>query len=48
VLLEHFKQVGCDLVVVSPDAGGVDERAPNASANLAIIDKRRERPNQAN
>lgn len=50
VLLEHFKQVGMgDLVVVSPDAGGVERArafAKRLKANLAIIDKRREGPNQ--
>jgi ribose-phosphate pyrophosphokinase len=50
VLLEHFKQVGLsDLVVVSPDAGGVERArafAKRLKANLAIIDKRREGPNQ--
>ena len=51
VLLDHFKQVGLDdLVVVSPDAGGVERArafAKRLKANLAIIDKRREGPNQA-
>ena len=50
VLLEHFKQVGLnDLVIVSPDAGGVERArafAKRLKANLAIIDKRREGPNQ--
>jgi ribose-phosphate pyrophosphokinase len=50
VLLEHFKQLGVDdLVVVSPDAGGVERArafAKRLKANLAIIDKRREGPNQ--
>ncbi len=39
-----------DLVVVSPDAGGVERArgfAKRLEANLAIIDKRREGPNQA-
>ena len=38
-----------DLVVVSPDAGGVERArafAKRLQANLAIIDKRREGPNQ--
>jgi ribose-phosphate pyrophosphokinase len=38
------------LVVVSPDAGGVERArafAKRLQANLAIIDKRREGPNQA-
>jgi ribose-phosphate pyrophosphokinase len=51
VLLDHFKQVGFDdLVVVSPDAGGVERArafAKRLKASLAIIDKRREGPNQA-
>lgn len=50
VLLEHFKQLGVDdLVIVSPDAGGVERArafAKRLKANLAIIDKRREGPNQ--
>lgn len=39
-----------DLVVVSPDAGGVERArafAKRLQANLAIIDKRREGPNEA-
>ena len=51
VLLDHFRQVGFDdLVVVSPDAGGVERArafAKRLKASLAIIDKRREGPNQA-
>ncbi|MEO5657634.1 MAG: ribose-phosphate pyrophosphokinase [Nitrospiria bacterium] len=51
VLLDHFKAVGLeDLVVVSPDAGGVERArafAKRLKASLAIIDKRREGPNQA-
>jgi ribose-phosphate pyrophosphokinase len=50
VLLEHFRQVEMEnLVVVSPDAGGVERArafAKRLKANLAIIDKRREGPNQ--
>lgn len=51
VLLDYIikKQVP-DLVVVSPDAGGVERArafAKRLQANLAIIDKRREGPNQA-
>ena len=50
VLLDHFRQVGFDdLVVVSPDAGGVERArafAKRLKASLAIIDKRREGPNQ--
>ncbi len=39
-----------DLVIVSPDAGGVERArafAKNIGANLAIIDKRRPRPNES-
>ncbi len=50
VLLEPLQDMHRDVVVVSPDAGGV-ERARNYAkrigAPLAIIDKRRDRPNQA-
>jgi len=44
---EHFKD---DLVIVSPDAGGVERArafAKRLKASLAIIDKRRERANVA-
>jgi ribose-phosphate pyrophosphokinase len=51
VLLDYIsKGVGEDLVVVSPDAGGVERArafAKRLQAGLAIIDKRREGPNQA-
>ncbi|MEW6245454.1 MAG: ribose-phosphate pyrophosphokinase [Nitrospirota bacterium] len=51
VLLEYINKRGvADLVVVSPDAGGVERArafAKRLQANLAIIDKRREGPNQA-
>ncbi len=51
ILVKYIKGLKLkDLVVVSPDAGGV-ERArafgKRLSANLAIIDKRRERPGVA-
>ena len=51
VLLDYItkKQIA-DLVVVSPDAGGVERAraiAKRMQASLAIIDKRREGPNQA-
>ena len=51
VLLDYItkKQIS-DLVVVSPDAGGVERAraiAKRMQASLAIIDKRREGPNQA-
>ncbi|MGE5285217.1 MAG: ribose-phosphate pyrophosphokinase [Actinomycetota bacterium] len=53
VLLEHIKEKygnDNDLVVVSPDAGGVERArafAKRLSASLAIIDKRRLAPNVA-
>ena len=51
VLLDYIsKQGGSDLVVVSPDAGGVERArafAKRLQAGLAIIDKRREGPNKA-
>ena len=51
VLLEYVeKRGGQDLVVVSPDAGGVERArafAKRMQANLAIIDKRREGPNES-
>jgi len=50
VLLDYItKKKISDLVVVSPDAGGVERArafAKRIQANLAIIDKRREGPNQ--
>ncbi|MBI3596568.1 MAG: ribose-phosphate pyrophosphokinase [Nitrospirae bacterium] len=51
VLLNHLRSMDLkDVVVVSPDAGGVERArafAKRLSASLAIIDKRREGPNQA-
>lgn len=50
VLLEHIRQNVGDIVVVSPDAGGADRArsyAKRMDAGLAIIDKRRDSPNQA-
>lgn len=51
VLLEYVEKRGWqDLVVVSPDAGGVERArafAKRIPANLAIIDKRREGPNES-
>ncbi len=54
VLLEYLKQIKLnaaeELVVVSPDAGGVERArafAKRLDAGLAIIDKRRDKPNQA-
>ncbi|HHZ84093.1 MAG TPA: ribose-phosphate pyrophosphokinase [Nitrospirales bacterium] len=50
VILDYIDAVGYeDLVVVSPDAGGVERArafAKRRKFNLAIIDKRREGPNQ--
>ncbi len=50
VMLDHLRQVAQDVVIVSPDAGGV-ERARSfgkrLGASLAVIDKRRDKPNQA-
>jgi ribose-phosphate pyrophosphokinase len=49
VMLEHIKaHYGNDIVVVSPDAGGVERArafAKRLNASLAIIDKRRVGPN---
>jgi ribose-phosphate pyrophosphokinase len=48
VLLEHLRQLKNDLVIVSPDAGGVERArayAKRLEASLAIIDKRRDSPN---
>jgi len=52
VFLKHIKEnfAGKDLVIVSPDAGGVErarEYAKRLEASIAIIDKRRERPNES-
>jgi ribose-phosphate pyrophosphokinase len=51
VLLDYVRRQGTqELVVVSPDAGGVERArafAKRLQANLAIIDKRRESPNEA-
>lgn len=50
VLLEPLVNLKQDVVVVSPDAGGVERArayAKRITAPLAIIDKRRDRPNQA-
>jgi ribose-phosphate pyrophosphokinase len=48
VLLEHLKRLKNDVVIVSPDAGGVERArayAKRLNSSLAIIDKRREAPN---
>ena len=51
VILDHIReQYQNDLVIVSPDAGGVERAraiAKRLDASLAIIDKRRERPNES-
>ncbi len=51
VILDHIKSTFLDeLVVVSPDAGGVERArafAKRLHAGLAIVDKRRSAPNQA-
>ncbi|MDL2306423.1 ribose-phosphate pyrophosphokinase [Desulfovibrio sp. OttesenSCG-928-C06] len=49
VALEHLRSIEGELVIVSPDAGGVERArayAKRLNASLAIIDKRRDRPNQ--
>jgi ribose-phosphate pyrophosphokinase len=48
VLLEYLKQLKNDIVIVSPDAGGVERArayAKRLNSSLAIIDKRRDSPN---
>jgi len=51
ILLDYIKKYKRDnLVIVSPDTGGVERArafAKRLGANLAIIDKRREGPNEA-
>jgi ribose-phosphate pyrophosphokinase len=51
VLLNHFKEKNLsDIVVVSPDTGGVERArafAKHFNAELAIVDKRRPCPNEA-
>ncbi|MDL2272082.1 ribose-phosphate pyrophosphokinase [Desulfovibrio sp. OttesenSCG-928-I05] len=50
VLLENLRQIEGEIVMVSPDAGGVERArafAKRLNAGLAIIDKRRDKPNQA-
>lgn len=51
VLLEAIRELNIpDLVIVSPDAGGVERAraiAKRVNAGLAIVDKRRTGPNQA-
>jgi ribose-phosphate pyrophosphokinase len=48
VLLDYLRNLNHDIVVVSPDAGGVERArafAKRLNASLAIIDKRRDAPN---
>lgn len=52
VLIDHMRQTfnDEDVVVVSPDAGGVERArafAKRLNAGLAIVDKRRDKPNEA-
>ena len=51
VLIEYIQSMKIpDLMLVSPDAGGVERArafAKRLSADLAVVDKRRVRPNQA-
>ncbi len=51
VMLEHFRHLPSEeIVIVSPDAGGVERArafAKRLNATLAIVDKRRDKPNQA-
>lgn len=50
VLLTYLKELKSDLVLVSPDAGGTERArafAKRLQAGLAIVDKRRDKPNQA-
>ncbi len=50
VLLEYLKEIKGDKVVVSPDAGGMERArafAKKLDCGLAIVDKRRDKPNQA-
>ncbi len=50
VLLEYLKGIEGEKVVVSPDAGGMERArafAKRLDCGLAIIDKRRDKPNQA-
>ncbi|MFP4284610.1 MAG: ribose-phosphate diphosphokinase, partial [Desulfovermiculus sp.] len=50
VLLEYLIREDNELVIISPDAGGTERArayAKRLSAGLAIVDKRRDQPNQA-
>jgi ribose-phosphate pyrophosphokinase len=49
VLLKHIRETHDNVIMVSPDAGGVERTrafAKRLNAELAIIDKRRERANE--
>lgn len=49
VILQYIKQQFGEVIMVSPDAGGVERTrafAKRMNAGLAIIDKRRDRPNE--
>ena len=49
VILKHIKANYSDVIMVSPDAGGVERTrafAKRLNVGLAIIDKRRDRPNE--
>ncbi len=50
VLLGYLKKIQDDQVIISPDAGGTERArayAKRLNAGLAIVDKRRDQPNQA-
>jgi len=52
IIIERIREdfAGDDLVIVSPDAGGVERArafAKRLGCGLAIVDKRRDRPNEA-
>lgn len=50
VLLDYLKKNQDDQVIISPDAGGTERArayAKRLNAGLAIVDKRRDQPNQA-
>ncbi|CAK8716074.1 MAG: ribose-phosphate pyrophosphokinase [Candidatus Electrothrix sp. LOE1_4_5] len=50
ILLKHIRRNFEDVIMVSPDAGGVERTrafAKRLNADLAIIDKRRERANES-
>ena len=50
VFADYFRNPADDLIVVSPDAGGVERAramAKHFNCGLAIVDKRRDRPNES-